>query len=159
MRRELVILRHAKSDWPVGVPDRQRPLAARGRRDAPVAGRWLRAHVPTIDLVLCSTAKRARQTYQLARKELAGKPTVRHEGQLYAASAETLAGVIRNLPRDAHTVLLIGHNPGLEDLVELLTGQPCTLKTAAVAVLTGSGGWTGIGPGWAKLATLAKPRG
>ena len=67
--RRLVLLRHAKSDWPDDVPDHERPLARRGRRDAPAAGRWLRKSGYVPDLVLCSTARRARETWQLAEEE------------------------------------------------------------------------------------------
>ncbi|MFF5987966.1 SixA phosphatase family protein [Prauserella flavalba] len=159
MRRELVILRHAKSDWPYGVADDERPLAERGRRDAPAAGRWLRAHVPAFDLVLCSTAKRARQTWHLVRRELGGSPEVSHDGRLYGASADTLTRIARELPGDAHTVLFIGHNPGLEDFVSTLADRGCTLKTSAIAVLSGTGDWTDVRPGWASLDDVAKPRG
>ncbi|MBK1786068.1 SixA phosphatase family protein [Prauserella cavernicola] len=159
MRRELVILRHAKSDWPYGVADEERPLAERGRRDAPEAGKWLRAHVPAFDLVLCSTAKRTRQTWHLVRRELASPPEVTHDGRLYGASAGTLAAIARELPGEARTVLFIGHNPGLEDFVSELAGRGCTLKTSSIAVLSGKGDWSGVRPGWANLDEVAKPRG
>lgn len=159
MRRELVILRHAKSDWPPGVPDDQRPLATRGRRDAPAAGRWLREHVPGPGLVVCSTATRARQTWNLVRPELDGDPEVWHEERLYGASAAMLAALARELPHEAHTVLFVGHNPGLEEFVSLLSGEECTLKTSSIAVLAGSGDWSAVAPGWAELAHTAKPRG
>ncbi|PXY20719.1 SixA phosphatase family protein [Prauserella muralis] len=159
MRRELVILRHAKSDWPEGVPDEQRPLAPRGHRDAPAAGRWLREHVPAFDLVLCSPATRARQTWQLVRTELGGDPELRQDERLYGATLTTLTSVVRELPDEAGTVLLVGHNPGLEDLVTALSGEECELRTASIAVLTGSGSWAGVTPGWASLDHTAKPRG
>lgn len=159
MRRELVILRHAKSDWPPGVPDDQRPLATRGRRDAPAAGRWLREHVPGPDLVVCSTAKRARQTWNLVGPELDGDPEVRHEERLYGASPTTLAVLARELPAEARTVLFVGHNPGLEEFVSLLSGEECTLKTSSIAVLAGPGDWAAVAPGWGELARTAKPRG
>jgi phosphohistidine phosphatase len=74
--RRLVLLRHAKSAWP-DVADHERPLARRGRRDAPVAGRWLRTAGRVPDRVVCSTARRARETWQLAAAELDASPTVR----------------------------------------------------------------------------------
>src|SRR5215468_3412530 len=103
--RALVLLRHAKSAWP-DVPDHERPLARRGQRDAPVIGRWLRAggHVP--DQVLCSTARRASQTWRLAEAGLAATPPVSFDDRVYDASAAQLADLIRRVPPGAWTVLL-----------------------------------------------------
>src|SRR5438067_13086796 len=102
--RTLVVFRHAKSAWPEDIPDAQRPLAERGRRDAPAAGRWLRKHVGQIDLVVCSPAVRARQTWELAVDKLKAEPppAVREDERVYAASAVTLLEVSRELPDDAH---------------------------------------------------------
>ncbi|WP_137813327.1 SixA phosphatase family protein [Gandjariella thermophila] len=157
--RSLVVLRHAKSAWPEDTPDAHRPLADRGRRDAPAAGRWLRTHLDRIDLVVCSPAVRARQTWELVSGQLKTPPAVREDERVYEASAETLLAVTRDLPGDAHTVVLVGHNPGLEDLVALLTGDRQQVKTSTIAVLAGSGAWADAGPGWARLRRLATPRG
>src|SRR4051794_41904037 len=89
----LVLLRHAKSAWPEGVPDHERPLAGRGRRDAPEAGRWLRQVGLQFDLVLCSTALRARQTWELAAAELDTAPPGRFEDRPYPADAGELLDV------------------------------------------------------------------
>ena len=91
--RTLVLLRHAKSAWP-DVPDHERPLAPRGLRDAPAAGRWLRdaAYVP--DQVLCSTARRARQTWELAELALRDSPPAVFEHRIYGASAAELLDLI-----------------------------------------------------------------
>ncbi|MGH3951270.1 MAG: SixA phosphatase family protein [Pseudonocardiaceae bacterium] len=159
MRRTLVILRHAKSGPPDGKPDVDRPLAERGMRDAPAVGRWLNEHVPKVDLVICSPAQRARQTWQVAAGEFDADPRVVHDVHLYAASARDLAEVVRELPAEAATVLLVGHNPGLEDLVLALSGEPCTLKTSSIAVLSGEGEWTDCAPGWAELTATTTPRG
>src|SRR6266508_2923118 len=91
--RTLLVLRHAKSDWPDGVPDAERPLAGRGRREAPLVGRWLResGHIP--DLVVCSPALRARQTWELVAGELgeAGEaPEVRFDERVYDEPASQL---------------------------------------------------------------------
>ena len=122
MARTLVLLRHAKSAWPDGIPDVQRPLAGRGCRDAPAAGRWLREQVSRIDLVVCSPALRAVQTWDLAATQLDPIPPVRHDERLYGASAEELLTVTQELPDKASTVVLVSHNPGLEDFLELLAG-------------------------------------
>ena len=109
--RRLILLRHAKSDWP-DVPDRDRPLAKRGRRDAPVIGRWLRDHGYLPDTVICSAARRTRQTWKLVAPELGVSPSVTFEPRAYAASAMTLLYLVRELPATSQTALLIGHNPG-----------------------------------------------
>ncbi|WP_158884471.1 SixA phosphatase family protein [Amycolatopsis anabasis] len=157
--RRLVLLRHAKSAWPDGVPDFERPLNDRGRRDAPAAGRWLRENLPGLDLVLCSTAVRARQTWDLVAGELGHAPEVRHDDRLYAAATTTLLTVARELPGSARTVLIIAHNPGLEDLVSVLTNTDGQLKTSSIAVLTGSGDWSATAPGRATLTAFTTPRG
>jgi phosphohistidine phosphatase len=90
--------------------------------------------------------------------ELSQEPKVQRDERVYAAPVKILLAVVRELPGRARTVVLVGHNPGLEELVELLTGTPQVLKTSAVAVLTGNGDWNGVGRRWAKLETIATPR-
>jgi phosphohistidine phosphatase len=155
---ELVIMRHAKSAWPEGLADLDRPLDERGRRDAPVAGRWIREHHAP-DLVICSPALRTRQTWDLVAAELETVPEVRLDERLYATSAETYAGVVRELADEARTVLLIGHNPDVEDLVTLLTGASVGFKTGTIAVLTSSAAWKNAGRLWASVETSVTPRG
>jgi phosphohistidine phosphatase len=142
--RTLVLLRHAKSDWSHGLPDRERPLAPRGRRQAPEAGRWIRDHLSPLDLAVVSPAARARSTWELVAAELEDVAT-RLDDRVYAASADELLEVVRELPAGARTVALVGHNPGLEDLVELLTGEWVAMPTSAVAVLELAGDWAGAG--------------
>jgi phosphohistidine phosphatase len=160
--RTLVLLRHAKSDWPEGIADIERPLADRGRKDAPAAGKWLREQVPGIDLVLCSPAARTRQTWRLVATELTLKPDTHIEShidkRIYTASPNDLLGVVRDLPATAGTVLVIGHNPGLEELVGLLADVRCELRTSSIAVLSGSGVWSEAGPGWGRLVESETPR-
>jgi phosphohistidine phosphatase len=137
----LVLLRHAKSDWSVPAPDRRRPLASRGRRQAPDAGAWLSRHVPPIDLAVVSTAVRARTTWELAEAELESTPRVAFDDALYAASGQELIAVVRRLPEEARTAVLVGHNPGIEDAVALLCGTDVHLVTAAIAVLALAAPW------------------
>ncbi|WP_245607237.1 SixA phosphatase family protein [Pseudonocardia spinosispora] len=158
MRRRLVVLRHAKSSWPDGVADRDRPLAARGLREAPLAGRWLNEHVGAIDLVLCSPARRAAQTWAAVAEELDTVPEMRIEDRLYPGSPTDLTAAARRSPAEAATVLLIGHNPGLEDLVTRVSRVSCVLKTSSIAVLSGPGDWSAIAPGWATLDAQVTPR-
>ena len=158
-QRQLVILRHAKSAWPDGVPERLRPLAGRGRRDAPAVGAWLREHVGRIDAVLCSPAERARRTWELVAAELADPPVANLVDHLYGATAPELLAAVRELPDSAATALLIGHNPDLEDLVTLLTGQDVVLKTSSVAVTAWPGRWSDAAAGTAELRHHETPRG
>ena len=158
-QRTLVVVRHAKSDWTNEVPDAGRPLAERGRRDAPLIGRWIAEHVGGVDLVLCSPATRARQTWQLAGAGLDPRPPVRYEERIYTSSPSGLLGVLDELPDDAGTVVLVGHNPSLTDLVTLLSGASHELKTSAVAVLRWTGSWADAHARPASLAATALARG
>jgi phosphohistidine phosphatase len=157
--RRLVIVRHAKSAWPEHTPDEQRPLNVRGRRDAPAAGRWLRDRVGHVDAVVCSPAARTRETWGLIAAELDGAPDPIFDERVYAATAETLLAVVRGIPDDAGSVLLIGHNPGISDLVAVLAGAELAMKTSAIAVLGLTGSWADAAPGRAKLIDHATPRG
>ncbi|MGH3694028.1 MAG: SixA phosphatase family protein [Pseudonocardiaceae bacterium] len=168
MIRTLILLRHAKSAWPPDTPDALRPLAERGRRDAPAAGRWLRAHLGPIDHVVCSPAVRAVQTWDLVAAQLDTKPSVRHDERLYDASAADLLAVTQELAPQASTAALVGHNPGLEDFLTMLTGAFEPLKTSTVAVITAPASWEMVHPeSWTQtwtaqtwtLETLTTPRG
>jgi len=121
--RRLILLRHAKSAWP-DVPDRDRPLAKRGRRDAPRIGRWLHEHGYQPDVVVVSAATRTRQTWDLVAPELGGLPAVHFEPRAYAASALTLLYLAQELPDRYRTALLIAHNPGLSELATSLAAPP-----------------------------------
>ena len=161
-----MLLRHAKSDWP-DVPDLKRPLAKRGRRDAPGVGRWLRGHGYLPDTVICSVAHRARQTWELVAPELGGSPSVTFEPRAYDASALTLLYLARELPGTCRAALLIGHNPAIEELAASLAKPPgaadappspsLRFPTAAVAVLEFAGNWADLAPGQAHLLAFATP--
>ncbi|MDQ0746933.1 phosphohistidine phosphatase [Streptomyces africanus] len=167
--RRLVVLRHAKSAWPLDVTDHERPLAPRGRRDAPAAGQALAEADCLPDLALCSTAVRARRTWELAAAEWGTPPPVRFDRRLYAASPAGLLAVVHEVSAEVETLLLIGHNPGLEELVLALAGDgpDDTLErvrtkfpTSAVAVLSWYGTtWRALIPGAALLTSLTVPRG
>jgi phosphohistidine phosphatase len=153
-----MLLRHAKSDWP-DVPDRDRPLAKRGRRDAPRIGRWLHEHGYQPDVVVCSDARRTRQTWDLVAPELDGSPAVRFEPRAYAATPMTLLYLAQELPARYRAALFIAHNPGLSELATALAAPPRTisLPTAAVAVLDFDGDWPTLTPGHAHLTSLTTP--
>ncbi len=157
MGHTLILLRHAKSDWSTGAADHERPLAARGLRQAPEAGRWLAGHVEQIELAVVSDAERARRTWSLAAAELTDPPPVRLDEQVYAASGAALLRVVRDLPEDLCTVVLVGHNPGLEDLATMLAATSMPMPTSAVAVLDLVGAWAEAGPASAELRTSGRP--
>ena len=169
--RQLIVLRHAKSAWPDGVPDHDRPLAGRGRRDAPAAGRWLAesGHVP--DRVLCSTAQRARETWQLAEAELGAHPQTVYEDRVYGASAAELLDLAHQMPEGVRTLMLVGHDPAMRELTlelasptqpddagaEALERVAFKFPTAAIAVLAFADKWSALGPGYAELASFVTP--
>jgi phosphohistidine phosphatase len=163
--RRLVLMRHAKSDWP-DMPDHERPLAKRGRRDAPEIGRWLGEAGYLPDAVVCSTAQRARETWALASPGLSAaapgaSPEVRYEPRIYEATVLGLLMLVREFDPAWHTVLVVGHNPGLAELTVGLSDpsaqQPPAFPTAFVAVLGLPAGWAEAAPGEASLLAFTSP--
>jgi phosphohistidine phosphatase len=133
--KSLLIMRHAKSSWDNPAQnDHDRPLNKRGRRDAPRMGLWLRERSLVPDLIVSSSARRAIETTELLAPEC-GALAVETEPPLYHASPETWTHVIRSLPDSASRVLCIGHNPGIEEFLRLLTGDDVSMPTAAIAWL------------------------
>ncbi|HTY33245.1 histidine phosphatase family protein [Mycobacterium sp.] len=164
-RRTLLLMRHAKSDYPAGVADHDRPLAPRGIREAGLAGNWLRANVPSIDAVLCSTATRARQTLENTR---VGAPA-RYSERLYGATPGTVIEEINRTTDDVGTLLVVGHEPTTSALALILADDDGTddavveristkFPTSAIAVLTLTCAWQGLEPGRAALTGFAVPR-
>jgi phosphohistidine phosphatase len=164
--KRLYLLRHAKSSWDdPTLRDRERPLAPRGRKAAKRVARWAKKHGVRPQLVVCSSAARAQQTLQRVLPGL-GEPTVWVEVTLYAAGAETLLARIRALPEEVDEAMLVGHNPGLQDLVLLLAAPGSRraraqerFPTGALAELeTGVARWADVTPGTARLTELVLPR-
>jgi len=165
--RTLVLLRHAKSAWP-DVPDRDRPLAPRGRRAAPVMGHWLAGAGYIPDRVVCSTALRARQTWQLAQPVFGSVPVAVFDDRVYEASQAQLLDLIRRTPAATRTLLIVGHDPGVPELARtlaaagaeavLLDRMRAKFPTAAVAVLECTGDWDQLVPERARLACFVTPR-
>lgn len=122
----LHLLRHAKSSWDDDSEDHERPLTRRGREAARLVGETLPRAVGAVDLVLCSTALRARQTAELALARFAPAPRILYEDALYLAAAGKLLQRLRRLDESIGAVLLIGHNPGLHELAIALAvpGSP-----------------------------------
>jgi phosphohistidine phosphatase len=169
----LYILRHGKSSWAdPDTDDFDRPLTKRGRNAAARMGREmaLRGYAP--NLILCSSARRARQTLDHLQPELpeatTGTREVKVDDSFYLAGCETLIRQLGALPEDAGPVLLIGHNPGLHDLAEMLAGKgkgktraklASKFPTAALAVIDlGADSWRRIGGGKGRLDAVIFPR-
>lgn len=154
-----MILRHAKSEASTDGPDHRRPLNVRGRRDGPAAGQWLRLNVGRLDAVVCSTAVRTRQTWELVAEKLPDPPEPTFDDDVYDAPAVVLLDVVRGLPADATSAMIVGHNPGVEDLTALLAGEFVPMTTSSLAVLTWPGAWHDVGMNPATLQAHATPRG
>ena len=134
--KQLLILRHAKSDWKdTSLDDWARPLNDRGRRDAPRVGEWLRDHSRQSDVIITSDAVRARTTAEAVAKAAGYSREIVIEPSLYHATPKVVLDVLADVGDEAQTVLVVGHNPGLEDLVRQLTGEFHALATAALVEL------------------------
>jgi phosphohistidine phosphatase len=157
--RLLLVLRHAKAAW-AGVDDHERPLAPRGLEDAPGAGRWLREHGYSPDLVVCSTARRTRETWQLVGRELAEQPTVEYAEDLYGAGVDEFLRVARRTSSEVTALALVGHEPGVSELTHHLDPDagPAAFPAGAVAVLAVSGEWGELDAGSARLVAFFRPR-
>lgn len=153
--RRLVALRHGKAGDAPGRPDVERPLTGRGRADSRAAGAWIAERVGSVDLVVVSPALRAEETAGQAVPELAQEPQEQVDDRVYANTLRDLLALVRGLPPDVGTVLVVGHNPGLSALVSELTGEPTDLSTAQVAVVDWEGAWDRAGAGIARLSGLS----
>ncbi|MFJ2114367.1 MULTISPECIES: SixA phosphatase family protein [unclassified Streptomyces] len=166
--RRIVLLRHAKADWPE-VSDHERPLADRGRVDAPVAGRSLAGTGIDFDLALCSTSARTRETWKLVVPELPQRPRTSYEDRLYEASLGELIALLNETPDEVRDLLLIGHNPGMHALADALAGEAdgsalsrmtrTGFPTAAYAIVTFTGGWKTVEHGVGRLVEFWTPHG
>nr|WP_230981389.1 histidine phosphatase family protein [Mycobacterium malmoense] len=163
-RRTLLLMRHAKSAYPPGVADHDRPLAPRGIKEAGLAGDWLRANAPTIDAVLCSTATRARET--LAKTGI--DAPVRYVERLYDTTPGIMIEEINKVPDDVTTLLVVGHEPTTSALALTLADEDtdtavaerisAKFPTSAIAILAVPGAWADLEPGQAALVGLQVPR-
>ncbi|PXA67214.1 SixA phosphatase family protein [Cryobacterium arcticum] len=155
--RTLLVLRHSKSDWTGGQADIDRTLNPRGQGQAQDVGSWLAEQFPVIDMTVVSPATRTRATWALVSAELANSPEARVDERAYAASVTDLLEIVKELPGDLRTVLLVAHNPGVEDLVYLLSGESIGMSTSTLAVLTLPGTWADAGPATATLQAAGRP--
>ncbi len=163
----LILLRHAKSDW--GDPtldDFDRPLAARGKRAAPLIGKWLAKKKWCPDLVICSSAQRARETLDLVLPALPSEPEVRYLKSLYLASPSAMIRILQRQPEETRSIMLVAHNPGMENLARYLAAEargPAMddmsekFPTAALAHFK-LPAWKTLGEEGAELRNFVKPR-
>ena len=164
--KTLHLLRHAKSSWDdEALADHERPLAPRGRRDAKAIAEHLKRTLASgPELVLCSSAVRTRQTLELVAPGL-GEPRIEYDEAIYGASAGGLMARLRAVPDGVESVLVIGHNPGLQDLALELASTGAQLPrlaakfpTCAVATLAVAGPWSALEDGDAELTAYVIPK-
>lgn len=155
----LVLVRHAKSDWSSPVSDLDRPLAERGRRQAPKTGRWIAdtfSGEDLIDQAIVSPARRAQSTWELVAAAFDTPPPTTTDDRAYTFGAGGLLAIVRDLPESWRTVALVGHNPAMEEIVGHLTDQWVAMPTSCVAVVDLPTTWAEAGPG-ATLRAHGRP--
>lgn len=175
MARQLLILRHAKSAWDTNASsDFDRPLAKRGEKDAPAMGAWMREQQLFPDHIVSSPAKRAKQTVIKVCHALdMDKKDIHWDARVYGADTSELMEVLSEVPSKAKSVLLVGHNPGLESLVSYLAGDLsngnsendtiktygfCAVKTATLVHLEIAEKWNALKPKCATFIEVKYPR-
>ncbi len=165
--RRLLVVRHAKSAWPVGVPDSARPLGPRGLRDAPRMGQRIRDLVGAVDVVVVSPTQRTGETWALMSGPLEATGPVRTDPRIYDAWGANMIDLVRELPDEARTAMILGHEPGVSELVLTLSGSgdqglrgrvATKFPTCAVALLATQGPWATVRPGCASLEVFTTPK-
>jgi phosphohistidine phosphatase len=165
--KRLLLVRHAKaSPGSALIPDRDRALSRRGASDAEALGAWLAASEVRPELVLCSSARRARETWERLRPSLPDDPAVWLDDALYLAPANALLEHLRRVDDAVRAVLLVAHNPGLGDLASGLAGSGdaeayarlrAGFPSGAVADLVAPRCWRDLGPGSCELRAFVGP--
>ena len=158
--RTLYLLRHAKSSWKdANLADFDRPLSGRGRRAAETVGLFLKEKEITFDLVVSSPAVRARQTIEIVLRSAKQRPELRFDERIYEATVGRLLEIVSQLENEHKAVLLVGHNPGMQELLALLTGQSEEYRTAALTKITFKNlKWAEVGNKKGSLEWLVKPK-
>ena len=165
MTRELLLLRHGKSDWATGVDDFHRPLKDRGKRGAQRVGVWLAQQERVPDYIVTSPAERALVTAQKACKAMGnGDEGIQQDRRIYAADIDRLLAVLSDCPQDAGRIMLVGHNPGLEELLDWLVSDTLPvpddgkrLPTATLAIVKMPDDWQILIAGCARLDSITRP--
>ena len=166
--KTLYLLRHAKSDWEdSSLKDFDRPLNERGWKAAKIMGEEMRQREIVPDLVLVSPAARTKQTLARAEEGFGERFNTVEDRSIYLAETETLVGLVRSAPADADRVMIVGHNPGMHELVLVLANGPDDLReevahkypTAALAEISFDvDDWPDVAPGTGRLRIFVKPR-
>jgi phosphohistidine phosphatase len=157
--KTLFILRHAKSSWKdAGLADFERPLNSRGLDEAAFMGTWIFRNEIQPDLFISSPAKRARQTAILVRETAQISAKIQYDERIYEASQLTLLNILGEIDDKYETVLLVGHNPGLEGLIKILSGELLAFHTAGLAKINLQiEKWSDVAPASGKLELLMYP--
>lgn len=165
MTRELMLLRHGKSDWSVFAGDYDRPLTKRGKRGSKTVGLWLREHDGVPDYIVTSPAKRARTTARRVAKHMGfSVDAIVKDQRMYGAGVSDMLAVLRDCPAEANRVMLVGHNPGLEDMAEYLSCKEIAIPvdgklmpTATLARFVFTCSWDELKDGCATLKSITRP--
>jgi len=152
----LFLMRHTKAATQEGQPDHDRPLTERGVRDARTMGHWLQAHEVAPNVVWCSSALRARQTWSAAAAVLTDPPAPSYLRSVYQAGPGDLIDLLADVPADTESLLIVGHNPTMQQVVAQLTGETRDIPTGGVAVIEVAGSWAD--PGRCRLLDFASPQ-
>jgi len=157
--KQLYLLRHAKSSWDdIELDDFDRPLNGRGKKAAPLMGKVIREKKLKPELIVCSPSKRTKQTLKLVLEASDLKSTVEFDNRVYEASAEELLTVLQE-QKKVDAILLIGHNPGMENLLTSLTGEHEHFPTAALAAIDlNIEKWNAIAGGAGEMRWVIRPR-
>jgi phosphohistidine phosphatase len=168
MRRHLLLVRHAKSAWEdPSLADQNRPLSPRGEKALPLLREYLTSIEPQPGIVFCSSSRRTVDTLDGIRATIPTRAQVEVEDDLYLASAATLLGRLHSVNIDATCAMMIGHNPGIQDLALLLVGAgdaamraqlSAKLPTGAIAVLSFDGRWADLASDTVQIVDLFMPR-
>lgn len=158
--RTLFLLRHAKSSWKnKDLADFERPLNSRGRKAAETIGAFLKQENVNPELILSSSAVRARETIDIILRSNRTKPDLRFDERIYEAPPTRLLEVVTQIDKKVGSVLIVGHNPGLEELLFILTGRGETMPTAALAKISFKiSNWTNAGNKLGTLEWLVRPK-
>jgi phosphohistidine phosphatase len=166
--RRLILFRHAKAESPGSTADMERPLAERGRADAARIGAYLADQGLRPDAAIVSTSRRTRETWEFAAAALRSPPQVTFDDQLYEARAETILEVLRETPSKTRSLMLIGHNPGMEELARALAGTEEKEARRSLAQKFPTGGlavidfpveaWSEVKPGLGRLVQYVTPK-
>ncbi|MEP7212587.1 MAG: histidine phosphatase family protein [Acidobacteriota bacterium] len=158
--KRLYLLRHAKSSWSEpDLADFDRPLNSRGLDAAPFMGRYIATKDYLPDLIVSSPARRALETAELVRENTGANIEIQLNDRVYEASPQTLLQIAAAVDDAAGSVMLVGHNPGMEAFVRLLTGRSEAMPTAALAVIDlGIDCWSNIKEGCGTLVEVVRPK-